>query len=249
VGATEDWVFVNTTPLTHNKHVHLIQFQLIERRNIDAPRYLADWIKVNGNPPFDHPTLKLPIEPYLTGPAEAPRPEESGWKDTIRTPAGQITRIRVRWAPTPLAAVATTPGVNLFPFDPTNGIGFVWHCHLVEHEDNEMMRPMTVIPLWKAGTSYPVGNRRSPGFGGGLVDYNGVDYSARVANSSTQPPNQRPDLWERINNQNGDWAVQTIYQVGDRVFFGSHVYRALKQHQATNGNKPDVSPTFWTLVL
>jgi FtsP/CotA-like multicopper oxidase with cupredoxin domain len=248
VGSTEDWVFVNTTPLTHNKHVHLIQFQLVERRNIDAARYLADWIAVNGNPPFDHPTLKLPVEPYLTGPAEAPNPEESGWKDTIRTPAGQITRIRVRWAPTPLAAAATTPGVNLFPFDPTFGIGYIWHCHLLEHEDNEMMRPMTVIPTWKAGVSYPVGNRNSPGVNKGLVDFNGIDYQARVANSSTQPPNQRPDLWERVNNQNGDWAVQIIYQVGDRVFFGGHVYRALQKHQATNANRPDVAPTFWTLV-
>jgi FtsP/CotA-like multicopper oxidase with cupredoxin domain len=249
VGSTEDWQFVNTTPLTHNKHVHLIQFQLIDRRNIDAPRYLADWIKVNGNPPFDHPTLKLPVEPYITGAAEAPNAEESGWKDTIRTPAGQVTRIRVRWAPTPLAAVATTPGVNLFPFDPTFGIGYIWHCHLLEHEDNEMMRPMTIIPTWKAGTRYPVGTRRSPGVNAGLVDFNGVDYQARVANSSTQPPNQRPDLWERVNNQNGDWAVQIIYRVGDRVFFNGHVYRALRQNQATNANRPDVAPTFWTLVL
>jgi len=248
VGATEDWQFVNTTPLTHNKHVHLIQFLLVDRHNIDAPRYLADWIAANGNPPFDHPTIKLPVEPYITGPAEGPFPEESGWKDTIRTPAGQVTRIRVRWAPQ-LPTGGGTPGVNSFPFDPTFGIGFVWHCHLVEHEDNEMMRPMTVIPIWKNGAFYPVGNRVNPGVTRGLVDFNGVDYQSRVAHTSTQTPPTRPDLWERVNNQDGDWAIQIIYQVGDRARFSGHIYRALVQHQATAANQPNVTPSVWELVL
>ena len=114
----------------------------------------------------------------------AAAPEESGWKDTVRTPAGEVTWIRIRWAPQQDATGTSTPGVNQFPFDPTFGIGFIWHCHLVEHEDNEMMRPMTVIPTWAAGVSYPVGFRGSPGVGKGLVDFNGVDYSARVAHTS-----------------------------------------------------------------
>ncbi|HVR21183.1 MAG TPA: multicopper oxidase domain-containing protein, partial [Polyangiaceae bacterium] len=249
VGATEDWNFINTTPLDHNKHVHLIQFLVVERHTFDNARYLADWIATNGNPPFSHPTIKLPIGPYLTSGAIAPRPEESGWKDTVRTPAGQITRIRMRFAPQKPTSPAT-PGVNTFPINPVNGIGFIWHCHLVEHEDNEMMRPMTVIPIWMPNTVYPVGNRNSPGRGQGLVDFNGVDYAARVAHtSSTQTPIQRPDLWERINNQNGDWAIQTIYQVGDRVrFTDGHIYRALQVHQAVAGNAPPAA-AFWMLVL
>ena len=248
LGATEDWDFVNLTPLTHNKHVHLIQFLLVSRQNIDVNRYLADWVAANGNPPFTHPTLKLPVAPYLMGAAEGPHPEESGWKDTIRTPAGQVTKIRIRWAQQ-VVPTGTPIGVNTFPINPVNGIGFIWHCHLLEHEDNEMMRPMTVIPLWKAGTSYPVANRNSPGRGAGLVDFNGVDYGARVAHTSNQSPPQRPDLWERINNQNGDWAIQTIYNVGDRVFFQGRVFRALQRHQAAAGNAPNVAPAFWTLVL
>jgi hypothetical protein len=248
IGATEDWQFVNLTPLTHNKHVHLIQFQLVERQNIDADRYLADWIAVNGNPPFSHPTIKLPVEPYLLGTPEGPFPEESGWKDTIRTPAGQVTRIRMRFAPQ-LPTGAGTPGVNEFVIDPVYGIGFIWHCHLLEHEDNEMMRPMTVIPTWKSGTTYPVGNRTSPGVGRGLVDFEGVDYQSRVAHTSTEPPPARFDLWERINNQDGDWEQQIIYQVGDRARFDGHIYRALQQHQATAANAPATSPAFWELVL
>jgi len=250
VGSTEDWEFINVTPLTHNKHVHLIEFQVVDRTPFDDVRYLADWKAVNGNPPFTHPTLKLDPAPYFNGPVETPRPEESGWKDTVRTPAHQVTRIRVRWNPQQLPTGAGTPGQNLFPFDPTDNVGYIWHCHLLEHEDNEMMRPMTVIPTWAPGVSYPVGFRGSPGVNKGLVDFNGVDYQARVAHTSvaSQPPNTRPDLWERINNQNGDWAAQTIYQVGDRVFSGGHVYRALQTHQATAANSPP-NAAFWALVL
>jgi FtsP/CotA-like multicopper oxidase with cupredoxin domain len=250
ISSTEDWEFVNTTPLTHNKHVHLIEFLLVNRQNIDAPRYLADWIAVNGNPPFTHPTIKLPVEPYLTGAPEGAFPEESGWKDTIRTPAGQVTRIRVRWAPQSLPTGAGPIGQNLFAIDPIYGIGFIWHCHLLEHEDNEMMRPMTVIPIWQMGASYPAGFRGSPGVQRGLVDFMSVDYQARVAiPSSVDPPNTRPDLWERINNQNGDWAVQIIYQVGDRARFMGHIYRALQKHQAAPGTEPNVATNLWELVL
>jgi FtsP/CotA-like multicopper oxidase with cupredoxin domain len=250
IGGTEDWDFINTTPLDHNKHVHLIQFQLVDRTPFDAARYLADWRAVNGNPPFDHPTLKLDPAPYFTGPATGPNPEENGWKDTIFTPVNNVTRIRVRWAiqsPVP----ATVPlGTNTFPFNPLFGIGYIWHCHLLEHEDNEMMRPMTVIDIWRPGVAYPVGFRGSPGVNRGLVNYQNVDYQSRRAHTSvaSQPPPTRPDLWERINNGNGDWAVQIIYAVGDRVFFNGHVYRALQAHQATTANGPP-NPAFWELVL
>jgi FtsP/CotA-like multicopper oxidase with cupredoxin domain len=250
IGATEDWDFINLTPLDHNKHIHLIQFLVVERRPFDAAAYLADWIAANGNPPFDHPTLKLDPTPYFTGPATGPTPEENGWKDTVFTPVGNVTRIRVRWGiqtPTP----AQIPvGTNTFPINPLFGIGFIWHCHLLEHEDNEMMRPLTVIPIWKAGVAYPVGFRGSPGVNRGLVDFNGVNYEARVAHTSVagQTPNTRPDLWDRINNMNGDWAVQIRYAVGDRAFFGGSVYRALQAHQATAANAPP-NPAFWELVL
>jgi len=64
-----------------------------------------------------------------------------------------------------------------------------------------------------------------------------------------QPPPTRPDLWQRLNNQLGDWAVQIIFKVGDRTrFTDGHIYRALVQHQATTANAPP-NPAFWQLVL
>lgn len=54
-----------------------------------------------------------------------PEPWETGFKDTVIAYPGQVTRIRAQF---------NTPGQ------------FVWHCHIVEHEDNEMMRPYRVGP-------------------------------------------------------------------------------------------------------
>ena len=62
----------------------------------------------------------------FTGPAQPPEAHEAGWKDTIRADPGMVTRIVV-------------------PFEGYAG-RYVWHCHILEHEDNEMMRPYEVLP-------------------------------------------------------------------------------------------------------
>ena len=60
------------------------------------------------------------------GRKRAPRPEENGWKDTVIAYPGEMTRIRLKF---------TAEGQ------------FAWHCHIAEHEDNEMMRPYRIGPL------------------------------------------------------------------------------------------------------
>jgi len=59
------------------------------------------------------------------GPAMPPGPEEAGWKDTVRAHPKMVTRIIIR-------------------FEGFTG-RYVWHCHILEHEDNEMMRPYEVL--------------------------------------------------------------------------------------------------------
>jgi spore coat protein A len=71
--------------------------------------------------PFDVRRQQRTSEVVLTGKPIQPAPEEQGWKDTILCPPGQVTRI--------IAPFSGEPG------------RFVWHCHMLEHEDNEMMRP------------------------------------------------------------------------------------------------------------
>jgi hypothetical protein len=48
----------------------------------------------------------------------------------------------LRFAPQTSRESDLFPGKNAFPFDPTAGPGYVWHCHILDHEDNDMMRPM-----------------------------------------------------------------------------------------------------------
>jgi FtsP/CotA-like multicopper oxidase with cupredoxin domain len=56
-----------------------------------------------------------------------------------------VNRILVRWAPTETEVGDVEPGQNKFTFDSTAGPGYVWHCHILDHEDNEMMRPYTPV--------------------------------------------------------------------------------------------------------
>ena len=85
------------------------------------------------------------LSPFLLGDPIPPDPGESGWKDTAVAFGGEVLRILVRWTPSdiPVKANKTYAGRNLFPFDPTKGT-YIRHCYIIDHEDNEMMRPYKV---------------------------------------------------------------------------------------------------------
>ncbi|HSH70575.1 MAG TPA: multicopper oxidase domain-containing protein [Deferrisomatales bacterium] len=42
------------------------------------------------------------------------------------------------------AGTPSTASTNAYAFSPAEGHGYVWHCHIIDHEDNEMMRPWNV---------------------------------------------------------------------------------------------------------
>jgi spore coat protein A, manganese oxidase len=105
--SVEIWNLINLTSDDHPIHLHLVRFQILDRRAFDAPAYRATG------------------ELKYVGPALPPPPEEAGWKDTVRADHGMVTRI-------------------IIPFEGFAG-RYVWHCHNLEHEDNEMMRPFDVV--------------------------------------------------------------------------------------------------------
>ena len=123
VGTVEDWVFINLTADTHPMHMHLVTFQVVGRTPFDVNAYEEAHEGPNGVPGGIDPT------PYATGPMQAPAPEERGFKDTVKVNPGQYTTIRAKFD---LPAGVTAPQE------------YVYHCHIVEHEDNDMMRPFTV---------------------------------------------------------------------------------------------------------
>ena len=106
--STEIWTLINLTEDTHPIHLHLVRFQILDRRRYDRFAYVTGK-QLN----------------YL-GPPVPPPPHETGWKDTVRADPKMVTRIIVRFE--------GFPG------------RYVWHCHLLEHEDNEMMRPYEILP-------------------------------------------------------------------------------------------------------
>jgi spore coat protein A len=125
VGAVEDWVYVNVTGDTHPMHTHLVTFQVVGRTPFDVQAYEEAYEGPNGVPGGIDPG------PYATGPMEPPDPSERGFKDTVKANPGYFTTIRAKFdLPTGVTA----------PQD------YVYHCHIVEHEDNDMMRPFTVTP-------------------------------------------------------------------------------------------------------
>jgi len=136
-GSTEEWIIANPTADTHPIHLHLVQFQVVKRQQYDFEAHKEAWETANGgSPPFDLPTVSVPVTDYLTPGTEIyPPPVEQGWKDTVKMNPGEVTTIRVRFAP---------QDGGSYSFDPTVGY-YVWHCHIIDHEDNEMMRKYSVV--------------------------------------------------------------------------------------------------------
>jgi spore coat protein A len=116
-GATEIWSFANTTGDVHPIHVHLVRFQVLNRQPFDVRGYLETGrLVLTGNP--------LPPESN----------ERPAWKDTVKAYPGYVTRVIQRFE---LPAGASVRSGDAFRY--------VWHCHMLEHEDNEMMRPYHVV--------------------------------------------------------------------------------------------------------
>jgi spore coat protein A len=119
--AVEDWLLVNTTADTHPIHLHLVTFEVLGRRPFNAAAYT--------------PGQPVPDAAY-TGPEAPPAANENGRKDTVQANPGEVTRIRARFelpdepAPDPLATAHPQ---------------YVWHCHILEHEENDMMRAFDVV--------------------------------------------------------------------------------------------------------
>ena len=113
-GATEVWKFVNLTEDVHPMHVHLVQFQAIERNRVLNPDAF-DLATDSTTEPLRIDAAEIDIEPAM-----------QGWKDTIRVEPAEM-----------LSIMATFDGF----------VGrYMYHCHIVEHEDNDMMRPFAVLP-------------------------------------------------------------------------------------------------------
>ena len=118
-GDVEIWRIFNLTGDTHPIHFHLVNVEVIGRQPFDAESY-------NGNPKF-------------TGPFRGPDANEIGYKETVRVNPNEMAGVIMKFQlPVVPFAVPHSPR--------TGGYEYVWHCHILEHEEHDMMRPLVVSP-------------------------------------------------------------------------------------------------------
>jgi spore coat protein A len=117
-GSTEVWQVVNLTADVHPIHFHLVNVQLIQRQ------------KFSGDPSnFSFTDAPTP-----------PDPNEIGWKETVRMNPGEVTTVIMKFDLPQLPTAAMRNAVS----PRTGGKEYVWHCHILEHEEHDMMRPLIV---------------------------------------------------------------------------------------------------------
>ncbi|MFJ9558882.1 multicopper oxidase family protein [Streptomyces fuscichromogenes] len=115
-GTWEKWHFISVgpanLPIYHPMHIHLINFQVVDRRSVDGSG-------------MDFATGRT-TKPITLGAAMPVAPEESGWKDTITVTANSLVTVAGR--------LARQTGKVMY------------HCHILSHEDEGMMRPFVIMP-------------------------------------------------------------------------------------------------------
>jgi spore coat protein A len=117
-GTSEIWQIINLTGDTHPIHFHLVNVQIISRQSFDKNNYKGG-------------------APTLQGTARPPEPYEQGWKETVRMNPDEVTNVLITFK------LPTVP-FTIPPSPRTGGHEYVWHCHILEHEEHDMMRPLVV---------------------------------------------------------------------------------------------------------
>jgi FtsP/CotA-like multicopper oxidase with cupredoxin domain len=171
-GKTEVWEIINLTMDSHPIHLHGLQFQLINRQPFDMAGWMMTYNAAFAGgafiPGYGPPLSYAPsaasggkyggnpdVTPFLLGLPLPPLTYEAGWKDTVIMHPGEVSRIAVRVAPQDKAIGAADLFWSYQP-NALNGV-YVWHCHITDHEDNEMMRPDMFIPNPAAVRTYVQG--------------------------------------------------------------------------------------------
>ncbi|XP_015942044.1 multicopper oxidase LPR1 [Arachis duranensis] len=130
-GSTEVWYVINLTEDNHPLHIHLGLFKVLDQTELVDPEIFKDCMtKLND-------ALKCHVERYARGKKVGVPAHEKGWKNVYKMMPEFVTKIVVRFS-----FIHTNAS---YGFDATAKPGYVYHCHILDHEDNAMMRPLKII--------------------------------------------------------------------------------------------------------
>ena len=124
-GETQVWQVYNLTGDTHPIHLHLVNIQIVKRE--------AWQFDSSGKPVF-------PLRP-IPGTARPPDPNEAGWQETVRMNPGEVTTIITKFD----MPSGDPPSPRLQREYGIKGAEFVWHCHILEHEEHDMMHALVIV--------------------------------------------------------------------------------------------------------
>ncbi|KAK9052221.1 hypothetical protein SSX86_028849 [Deinandra increscens subsp. villosa] len=131
VGSTEIWNVINLTGDNHPLHIHLGLFKVLDQTNITNINEFTGCMN-NFND-----AVTCQVEKYAIGGKLSVEPYEKGWKNVYKMHPGYVTKIIVKFA-----YIHTNAP---YPFDATAEPGYVYHCHMLDHEDNVMIRPLKLV--------------------------------------------------------------------------------------------------------
>jgi spore coat protein A len=123
LGSTEIWEIYNTTVDAHPVHLHLVHFEILNREKFKAKKVMKKMLQHNGTVGKGFFIENIQLIPNSF---KLAKPEERTPKDMVTCYPGEVTRIKMTF---------DKPG------------RYVWHCHILSHEDHDMMRPMHVGPI------------------------------------------------------------------------------------------------------
>ncbi|GAM07871.1 spore coat protein A [Geobacter sp. OR-1] len=134
----EIWQIANLTADVHPMHFHLVNVQILKRQPVNVLTPFATLLNT-GN----YFTDNFDRFNFTGEPARAPDPNESGWKETCRMNPGEVITVIMEIS---LPAITKADG-SVVPTPPSLRTGdheYAWHCHILEHEEHDMMRPLVV---------------------------------------------------------------------------------------------------------
>lgn len=135
-GATEVWQIANLTGDTHPIHFHLVNVQILSRQAFDTNVYVGlPCNALPGTPGAIAPGQAGKL--VLLGAPRGPEPTELGWKETVKMHPGEVTTVIMK-VDLPVVPFTVPPSPR------TGGNEYVWHCHILEHEEHDMMRTLVV---------------------------------------------------------------------------------------------------------